>query len=125
MKPIGKNIVIKSIEEEIVTESGLLLSADDASNLRYKKGLVVKPGTDVNVIKENDSIYYDKRSGYTMLIDGTAYTIISENDIVVVLWFIISFASSHFSKVFIHLNNKIFIHLTFKTHVLVENRVIH
>lgn len=85
MKPIGKNIVIKSIEEEIITESGLLLSADDASNLRYKKGLVVKPGTDVNVIKENDSIYYDKRSGYTMLIDGTAYTIISENDIVVVL----------------------------------------
>jgi len=37
MKPIGKNLLIKIIEEEIKTSSGLLLSSDDASQLRYKK----------------------------------------------------------------------------------------
>ena len=54
MKPIGLNIVIKTIEEEIKTSSGLLLSSDDANQLRYKKGRVVKPGTDVSVIAEGD-----------------------------------------------------------------------
>ena len=69
MKPIGINIVIKTIEEEIKTSSGLLLSSEDANQLRYKKGKVVKPGTDVTVISEGDEIYYDKRAGYTMLIN--------------------------------------------------------
>jgi co-chaperonin GroES (HSP10) len=85
MKPIGKYIVIKTIEEEIKTSSGLLLSAEDASQMRYKKGKVVKPGSTVEVIKENDEIYYDKRAGFTMLIENEPYTIISENDVVVVL----------------------------------------
>jgi len=85
MKPIGLNIVIKTIEEEIKTSSGLLLSSDDANQLRYKKGIIVKPGTDVTVILEGDEIYYDKRAGYTMLINSEAYTIISQNDVVVVL----------------------------------------
>jgi co-chaperonin GroES (HSP10) len=85
MKPIGKYIVIKTIEEEIKTSSGLLLSAEDANQMRYKKGKVVKPGSTVEVIKEDDSIYYDKRAGFTMLIENEPYTIISENDVVVVL----------------------------------------
>ena len=85
MKPIGKYIVITTIEEEIKTSSGLLLSAEDANQMRYKKGLVVKPGSTVEVIKENDEIYYDKRAGFTMLIENEPYTIISENDVVVVL----------------------------------------
>jgi len=85
MKPIGKYIVIKTIEEEIKTSSGLLLSSEDASQMRYKKGKVVKPGSTVEVIKENDEIYYDKRAGFTMLIENEPYTIISENDVVVVL----------------------------------------
>jgi|TARA_B100000780_G_C21119901_1_gene453509 co-chaperonin GroES (HSP10) len=85
MKPIGKNIVIKTIEEEIKTSSGLLLSSDDANQLRYKKGRIVEIGTDVIAIEKDSEIYYDKRAGYTMLIDNIAYTIIQENDVVVVL----------------------------------------
>ena len=85
MTPIGKNIVIKTIDEEIKTSSGLLLSAEDASSFRYKKGQVVKPGTDVDVISDGDMIYYDKRSGYTMIINDKPYTIIQERDVVVVI----------------------------------------
>jgi|TARA_R110000744_G_scaffold96259_2_gene186033 co-chaperonin GroES (HSP10) len=85
MKPIGLNIVIKTIEEQIKTASGLLLSSEDANQLRYKKGIIIKPGTDVTVINEGDEIYYDKRAGYTMLINDVPYTIISQNDVVVVL----------------------------------------
>jgi co-chaperonin GroES (HSP10) len=85
MKPICKYIVIKTIKEELKTESGLLLSSQDASDFRYKKAEVVKPGTQVDVIKEGDIIYYDGAAGHQMLIEDNPYTIIQERDVVVVL----------------------------------------
>jgi co-chaperonin GroES (HSP10) len=85
MKPIGKNIIIKTIDEEIKTASGLLLSSEDANQLRYKKGVIIKSGTEVQVLDEGDFIFYDKRSGYSMIINDEPYTIIQEKDVVVVL----------------------------------------
>lgn len=85
MKPIGKYIVIKTIEEEIKTESGIFLSKEDVSQMRYKRGLVVEAGTDVPNIKKDDEIYYDKGHGFTMIIEEKQYTIITERDVVVVL----------------------------------------
>lgn len=85
MKPIGKNIVIKTIEETVKTSSGLLLSGEDVDQLRYKRGLIVKPGTEVMHLKEGEEIYYDKRQGFTMLINDEVYTIIQERDVVLAL----------------------------------------
>jgi co-chaperonin GroES (HSP10) len=85
MKPIGKYIAIKSIEEEIKTESGILLSADDAESMRYKHGKVIKAGTEVANIHDGDEIYYEKRNSFTMLINDEQFTIIREADVVVVL----------------------------------------
>mgnify|MGYP003636440614 CR=1 FL=1 len=85
MKPVGKYIVIKTIEEQIKTSSGILLSASDVDGFRYKKGKVVKPGTDVTVINEDDLIYYDKNSGVTLIIDEIPLTIIQERDVVIVI----------------------------------------
>ena len=31
MKPIGKNIIVKTIDEEVKTDSGLILSGEDVS----------------------------------------------------------------------------------------------
>ena len=75
MKPIGKYIVIETQEEQLKTASGLLLSSEDTNQLRYKKGIVVIEGTDVSVIKSEDTIYYDKRAGFTMLINNKPFTI--------------------------------------------------
>ena len=47
--------------------------------------ILVKPGTDVSVIKEGDIIYYDKSAGHDMLIEDNPYTVITERDVVVVL----------------------------------------
>ena len=85
MLPIGKYLVIKTIDEELKTESGLILSGEDVNQMRYKRGLVIEPGTDVPHIKKDDDIYYDKAHGFTMIIDEKQYTIIRENDVVVVL----------------------------------------
>jgi len=85
MQPIGKFIVIKTIDEELKTESGLILSGEDVNQMRYKRGIVIESGTDVPNIKKDDDIYYDKAHGFTMLIDDKQYTIIRESDVVVVL----------------------------------------
>jgi len=85
LQPIGKYIVIKTIDEELKTESGLFLSGEDMNQMRYKRGLVIEAGTDVPNIKKDDDIYYDKAHGFTMLIDDKQYTIIQERDVVVVL----------------------------------------
>lgn len=85
LKPIGKYIVIKNIDEELKTESGLILSGEDMNQMRYKRGLVIEPGTEVPHIKKDDDIYYDKAHGFTMLINDVQYTIIQERDVVVVL----------------------------------------
>jgi hypothetical protein len=50
-----------------------------------QRPLVVASGTEVSNIDVGEELYYDKRASYTMLIDGTARTIISERDVVVVL----------------------------------------
>ena len=85
MKTIGKYILIHTIEQEMETESGLLLSADDKNSFRYKLGEVVTPGTDVQLIKKGDKIYYDKAQSHSMVINGEKFTIIQEKDVVVVL----------------------------------------
>jgi co-chaperonin GroES (HSP10) len=85
MRPIGKYIIVKDIQETVTTESGLILSGEDTNQLRYKRAMVIAPGTDVSVIDEGDELYYDKAHSFTMLIDDTQYTIISERDVVVVI----------------------------------------
>jgi co-chaperonin GroES (HSP10) len=85
MQPIGKFLVIKIVEEELKTQSGMILSAEDVNQFRYKRALVMASGTDVLNIKKDDEIYYDKSHSFTMLINGEQCTIIRESDVVVVL----------------------------------------
>jgi len=85
MKAVGKYIVITEIKEQITTGSGILLTSDDSNNLRYKKGTVNIPGTDVKTVVEGDEIYYDKNAGHSMMLNSEMVTIITERDIVIVL----------------------------------------
>ena len=85
MKAIGKTIVIETIKEKETTESGILLTSSDSNQFRYKKGKVIKPGTNVNEISEQDTVYYDKSAGFSLLLNDITYTVITERDVVVVL----------------------------------------
>lgn len=83
MKPIGKYLIIKQIEEQHKTESGLLLG-DDQVAIRYKRAKVVAAGTDVSTMAAGDLIQFDRSAGHTMILDGEAYTVILERDVVLV-----------------------------------------
>lgn len=85
MKAIGKNIVIKSVSERVMSESGLELSGEDVRGLRYARGIVITPGTEVKSISEGDQIYYDKAQSYSMIVGDDQVTIIQERDVVLVL----------------------------------------
>jgi co-chaperonin GroES (HSP10) len=85
MKAINKYIICEPIAEEIKTDTGLILSEKDSDNIRYRMAQVVSPGSEVQVIKEGDRVYYDKSAGFKILIDGHPYLVISERDVVVVL----------------------------------------
>jgi len=84
MQPIGKYIAVRDDHSDIKTESGLLLSGEDANQLRYRRAVVIKKGTEVQSIKDGDVVYYDKGSSFTMLIKDEQVTIIREGDVVVV-----------------------------------------
>lgn len=85
MKAIGKNIIIKTVDEEVKTSSGLVLSGEDTNQLRYKRGVVINSGTEVNAIKAGDEVYYDKTNSYVMIINDEHCVIIQERDVVLVL----------------------------------------
>jgi co-chaperonin GroES (HSP10) len=85
MKPIGKYIAIEPISEEVKTSGGLVLSAQDVGDFRYRKGTVICPGTEVTQIKSGDVIFYDRGAGHTMMINEMVITIIREPDVVVVV----------------------------------------
>ena len=85
MKAINKYIIVKDIDEEITTESGLLMTGVDKEQMRYCKATVQTPGTEVKTIAKGDVVYYDKRQSFVMIINQEPFTIILERDVVVVL----------------------------------------
>lgn len=85
MRAINKYIIVKTISEEVVSSSGLMLGAGDMGELRYKKARVYNVGTAVEAIKDGDYIYYDKSAGHSIVLDGEKYTVILDRDVVVVL----------------------------------------
>lgn len=85
MRVLGKYIVILPVNDEVVTDSGLILSAEEANiNARYRKAKVHQPGDDVK-IEAGAEIYYDKNAGHSLMVDGESFTVILERDVVVVL----------------------------------------
>ena len=84
MKAVGKYIVLTEIEEQQKTDSGILLTSEDSNRLRYKKGIIIIPGTDVDVVEEGNIVYYDRNAGHKMMLNEEVVTIILERDIVVV-----------------------------------------
>ena len=86
MKAVGKYIVIKELQEKTTkTKGGLILSDKQREDIRYRKAKVINPGTDVNVIKKGDNIYYDRNAGFGIQIKEKQYKVIKEFDVVVIL----------------------------------------
>lgn len=85
MKVIGQNILVVPINEESKSSIGLLMSASDAKELRYKKATVVAVGDLATAVKPGNFIYFDKAAGHSIRINEDMYTVIRLQDVVVVI----------------------------------------
>jgi len=86
MKAIGKYIVISPIKDvDVTTKGGLILTESQREDIRYRRAKVIKPGSDVCLLKKDDEIYYDKASGFNIEINKEQYKVIKEQDVVIVL----------------------------------------
>ena len=86
MKAIGRNIIIEKIKEgTTTTKGGLLLAENQREDIRYVEAIVLSVGEQVEGLKENDSIFFDRHAGHKIEIDKQTYHVIKNQDVVVVL----------------------------------------
>lgn len=85
VKPINKYMLVSKVVEEMKSQSGLLYTSQESSDMRYQKAEVIAVGNLVEAIKEGDNILYDRVYGHETIIEGTTYTVITEMNVVVVL----------------------------------------
>ena len=91
LKPLGDRVVVKAMEAEEQTASGLYIP--DTAKEKPQKGEVIavgegryEDGKRIPLdVKAGDVIIYSKYGGTEIKIDGTEYLILSERDILAVV----------------------------------------
>ena len=83
IKPLGDRVVIKKLEAEEKTESGLILTGTAKEKPQAAEVVAVGPGTDdvEMVVKIGDQVVYSQYAGTEVKYDGEEYTILSQKDI--------------------------------------------
>jgi len=80
LQPLGSRVLIKPLEQEGKTASGLLLP--ETAKEKPQTGLVVAVGDDEEIkLKVNDKILFAKYSGSEFKLDGTEYLLLEANDV--------------------------------------------
>jgi chaperonin GroES len=92
IKPLGDRVLIKALDAEEVSKSGIIIP--DTAKERPSEGKIVAVGpgrlTDKGdrvapEVKKGDKVLYGKYSGTEVKLDGTDYLILRETDILAVL----------------------------------------
>ena len=64
MKAVNHYLIIERIKEGPKKVAGLILTEEIDEDNRYEKAKVISIGNNVEVVNEDDIIYYDKRAGH-------------------------------------------------------------
>ena len=80
LQPLGSRVLIKPLEQDSKTSSGLYLP--ETAKEKPQTGLVVAVGDDEEIkLKVNDKILFAKYSGSEFKLDGTEYLLLEANDV--------------------------------------------
>lgn len=85
MRVLSKYLLVKRVNEQKQTKTGLLLTSSDSNDMRYHKAIVYKVGDNIIGIAHGDTILYDKVQSHEVVLDNERMTIIQEKDVVCVL----------------------------------------
>ena len=84
MKAVNHYIIIEQIKEGPKKVGGLVLTDEINEDNRYLKGKVISVGNNVEGIKENDVIYYDKHAGHGIQHKDKFYGVIKQMDVMLI-----------------------------------------
>lgn len=87
IKPLADKVLLKSVEAEETTASGLFIAASAQEKPEFMLVEAVGPGTEENPMTVNtgDKVIITKYSGTDVKLDGQDYTIASVKDILAVV----------------------------------------
>ena len=84
MKAVNHYLIIDMIKDEPTKVGGLILTEETDEDNRYLKGKVISIGDNVEGIKEDDIIYYDKHAGHGIQHKDKFYGVIKQQDVVLI-----------------------------------------
>ena len=84
MKAVNHYLIIEQIKEGPKKVGGLILTDEVNEDNRYKKAKVISIGHNVEGIKENDVVYYDKHAGHGIQHKDKFYGVIKQQDVVLI-----------------------------------------
>ncbi len=87
IKPLADRVLIKMVEAEETTKSGIILSTGSKEKPQIAEVVAVGPGTEevkMN-IKEGDKVIINKYSGTEVKYEGTEYTIVKQEDVLAIV----------------------------------------
>ena len=89
--PLADRVVIKTVEAEETTKSGIILTGSAKEKPQVAEVLAVGPGGLVDgkdikmLVKVGDKVLTSKYSGTEVKVDGEEYTIVRQGDILAVV----------------------------------------
>ena len=91
LRPLADRVVLKLIEVEDTTKSGILLTTASKEKPQIAKVVAVGPGGLVNgkeinmQVAEGDRVIFSKYTGTEVKYEGTEYIIVRQDDILAVV----------------------------------------
>lgn len=91
LKPLADRVVIKMVEAEETTKSGIVLTASAQEKPQVAEVVEVGPGGLVDgkevvmTVKVGDKVITSKYSGTEIKLEGTEYIIVRQNDILAIV----------------------------------------
>jgi chaperonin GroES len=80
IKPLGKRVVVKALEQEQKTEGGIYLP-ETASKEKPQQGEVTAVGDEFKGVKIGDKVVFAKYGGTEIKIEGEDYLVLGEDDV--------------------------------------------
>ena len=89
--PLGDKVVLKQLEAEETTKSGIILAGTSQEKPQEAEVIAVGPGGMVDgkevvmQVKAGDKVIFSKYSGNEVKLDGEEYIIVKQNDILAIV----------------------------------------
>ena len=84
MKAINDYVIVDIIKEGPKKVGNLILTEEVDDTNRYRKAVIISVGNLVDIVKEDNVIYYDALSGHDISYKDKMYRVIRARDIVLV-----------------------------------------